>query len=192
MPANGSSAVSPSPSSVTLTPPAFVFGISTHFVESSSSFIGLNAISLSSLSVVVLFTSTGSPFEMSNEPMSLTSSGESTTSGLNANWLNLLVISSMLAKSSKLSIVNFTESLSCPPCPSVRSELFIVFVLNALSDKFPSVVSGNNMSKQSVFSTIVVTTTYFPFSGIITDSIPGKALLREFWEFSSERSNMKC
>ena len=176
-------------SSVTVTPCAVVFGISTHFVSLSSlsrlsSWIGLNVISFSSLSVVVLFISTGSSFEMSNEPMSLTSVVESSPLDMKANSLNRLVMSSILAKSAvKSSKVAFP--------PSVSSDLPFVFVLYAQRPTLPSVFCGNRSTRQSSFSTTGAATRYFPASGIKIASIPGKFSLSDFWEFSSVKSKMK-
>ena len=176
-------------SSVTVTPCAVVFGISTHFVSLSSlsrlsSWIGLNVISFSSLSVVVLFISTGSSFEMSNEPMSLTSVVESSPLDMKANSLNRLVMSSILAKSAvKSSKVAFP--------PSVSSDLPFVLVLYAQSPALPSVFCGNRSTRQSCISTTGAATRYFPASGIKIASIPGKFSLSDFWEFSSVKSKMK-
>ena len=115
--------------------------------------------------------------------MFLTSLVEFPPSALNTNPLNLVVISSMLAKS-KLSIVTLLSGEG--EVSSIEPD---VFVLNTFRERLPSLCSGNRSTRQSGFSTIVATTRYFPHSGIRSDSIPGNALLREFWEFSSVKSN---
>ena len=121
--------------------------------------------------------------------MSLTSVVESSPLGMKANSLNRLVISSMFAKSLKFSSVVFCSSSSSAEC--VKSQLFWVFVLNAQSPKLPFVCCGNIKTRMSVFSTIGAATRYFPHSGMSMDSIPGNAIFRDFWEFSSDKSKTK-
>jgi hypothetical protein len=111
----------------------------------------------------------------------------SPSDAMKANSLNFLVICSMFAKSLKLSSVGF-----CPSAPSgIKLHPFFPLVLNAHRPRLPSACYGNIATNMFWFSTIGATTRYFPDSGMSIDSIPGNAILRDFWEFSSVKSKMK-